>query len=138
MGNAVIGGCILMNGCLQVQQEGGSAGMNAICIACDPFEFVLHNGECVCAKGTMAGEHCTSVVGCISTEKVGGVVICTYCNQMLGFQLNPALHTCECQSGYAFQNNQCQDICGDGRVLDSECDDGNLQDGDGCSSQCQI
>ena len=31
-------------------------------------------------------------------------------------------------------------MCGDGRFLNitSECDDGNLEDGDGCSSHCTV
>ena len=32
----------------------------------------------------------------------------------------------------------CSDICGDGRVITVACDDGNLIDGDGCSSSCEI
>lgn len=33
----------------------------------------------------------------------------------------------------------CSPICGDGRILNvEECDDGNLRDGDGCSSVCRI
>ena len=36
-------------------------------------------------------------------------------------------------------NGECEEICGDG--LDygfNECEDGNKEDGDGCSSQCKI
>ena len=32
----------------------------------------------------------------------------------------------------------CKDVCGDGKKILDECDDGNLVDGDGCSSNCQI
>lgn len=33
----------------------------------------------------------------------------------------------------------CITICGDGiQTFDEECDDGNSQDGDGCSGECQI
>jgi cysteine-rich repeat protein len=46
---------------------------------------------------------------------------------------------CKCKPGYAFDANQvCKDYCGDGQVIDSECDDGNTVSGDGCSSTCQI
>lgn len=35
--------------------------------------------------------------------------------------------------------NRCSPICGDGRVFDTErCDDNNTDNGDGCSSQCEI
>jgi cysteine-rich repeat protein len=32
----------------------------------------------------------------------------------------------------------CKEICGDGKVYVLECDDGNLLNGDGCSSSCTI
>ena len=34
--------------------------------------------------------------------------------------------------------NYCLDECGDGKRVFVECDDGNLNDGDGCSSTCEI
>jgi len=33
---------------------------------------------------------------------------------------------------------QCSEICGDGRVFYQQCDDGNIVNGDGCSSTCKI
>ena len=46
-------------------------------------------------------------------------------------------------SGTPMQNNEprfkCLNACGDGLKSDSEeCDDGNLRDGDGCSSSCKV
>ena len=35
-------------------------------------------------------------------------------------------------------NGLCQEACGDGLVNTSQCDDGNLFDGDGCSHDCKI
>jgi cysteine-rich repeat protein len=35
-------------------------------------------------------------------------------------------------------NVTCSEICGDGINLGLPCDDGNLNDGDGCSSICSI
>ncbi len=35
-------------------------------------------------------------------------------------------------------NGFCDDICGDGKLFYVECDDGNLIDGDGCSSTCTV
>jgi cysteine-rich repeat protein len=32
----------------------------------------------------------------------------------------------------------CSEICGDGRRFESQCDDGNLINGDGCNSLCAI
>lgn len=31
------------------------------------------------------------------------------------------------------QDNTCSEICGDGQTIISECDDGNQNNGDGCS-----
>ena len=35
-------------------------------------------------------------------------------------------------------NGLCQEACGDGLINTSQCDDGNLFDGDGCSHDCKI
>jgi fibro-slime domain-containing protein len=32
----------------------------------------------------------------------------------------------------------CTKVCGDGLVIDEACDDGNLEDGDGCSDTCSV
>lgn len=35
-------------------------------------------------------------------------------------------------------NNTCQEICGDGFRVASQCDDGNVLAGDGCSPTCKL
>ena len=45
------------------------------------------------------------------------------------------------QEGYAISDTgECQELCGDGQLLSPhhQCDDGNTESGDGCSSACQI
>jgi cysteine-rich repeat protein len=32
----------------------------------------------------------------------------------------------------------CQEICGDGVIVNAECDDANVFSGDGCSSSCTL
>ena len=49
----------------------------------------------------------------------------------------------ECDSGFykdiCYDNSYCcREICGDGKLIILHCDDGNLDEGDGCSSTCQI
>ena len=51
--------------------------------------------------------------------------------------------TCACEYGYkmsqgVIEGRKCEAQCGDGVLVenDEECDDGNLFDGDGCSSTC--
>ncbi len=41
-----------------------------------------------------------------------------------------------CKSGYELKDSKCIDFCGDGLILDLECDDGDTKDNDGCSSEC--
>jgi cysteine-rich repeat protein len=40
--------------------------------------------------------------------------------------------------GYQLDSNNgtCLEICGDGIVINMECDDGNIISGDGCSRYC--
>ncbi|CDW72132.1 UNKNOWN [Stylonychia lemnae] len=33
---------------------------------------------------------------------------------------------------------ECEDICGDGLIIEKNCDDGNQNSGDGCSNECEI
>lgn len=42
--------------------------------------------------------------------------------------------------GYKFDLNlqKCIDFCGDGEIWESECDDGNQLDYDGCSHTCEV
>ena len=43
-------------------------------------------------------------------------------------------------TGYYYDatTQSCKDICGDGILITSLCDDGNKLNGDGCSSVCKI
>lgn len=44
-----------------------------------------------------------------------------------------------CVSGYTVQRGSCATVCGDSiRAGLETCDDGNIVDGDGCSSTCDI
>lgn len=67
---------------------------------------------------------------------------CLFCNSSANFQNEPdASGNCLCKKNYDLQGATCLDICGDGYSMGSTkdaCDDGNLQDGDGCSSSCEI
>ena len=61
------------------------------------------------------------------------------CNATLNFVRTDS-YTCECTTGYTLSTNQtCIGTCGDGMQVTSEaCDDGNIINGDGCSSLCLI
>mgnify|MGYP000887736064 CR=1 FL=1 len=43
-----------------------------------------------------------------------------------------------CTTGFTYNGTACHEICGDGVLFDLDCDDGNLESGDGCSAECAI
>ena len=55
--------------------------------------------------------------------------------------INGTCHNCEHFDGlYMNEDTTCEEVCGDGIFLGltSECDDNNIDNGDGCSSDCKI
>ena len=66
--------------------------------------------------------------------------MCTFCNISGNFNGTPEANSCICKEKYELSGSSCIDICGDGFLVNSSasaCDDGNLVDGDGCSSICE-
>jgi cysteine-rich repeat protein len=63
------------------------------------------------------------------------------CVCKVNYQLN-ASGDCEalssCVQGFVYTVSFCKEICGDGLLFELECDDGNSDDGDGCSATCTI
>lgn len=60
----------------------------------------------------------------------------TYCATC---SLTTSLNCLQCSIGYSVRNNSCLPVCGDGiLVIEENCDDGNLKNGDGCSSTCVL
>jgi len=63
------------------------------------------------------------------TKVINAIGMCIPCTEQTGLRLN---------------GDMCEEICGDGILLKHdpkasvECDDGNKNDGDGCSSSCKI
>lgn len=55
--------------------------------------------------------------GCVECDSA---TVCTVCNDNI----------------FYLDEDECQEICGDGVLYLLECDDGNVIDGDGCSSVC--
>jgi cysteine-rich repeat protein len=89
-------------------------------------------GRCVCTLGWLVGAHCTTVVGCTATNLVANVSICLSCNTVKRFILTGV--TCICAQYYSRNGTTCSETCGDGYVINAECDDGNTLSGDGCST----
>jgi cysteine-rich repeat protein len=62
--------------------------------------------------------------------------VCASCDISKGLIL--VGNDCQCKPGYLFNSsiNSCQETCGDGFAIMSECDDSNNISNDGCSSTC--
>lgn len=98
--------------------------------ACKPY-FYEYNQVCYachysCLTCDMSGQYFNCLT-CQSTMNRVQVV-----STILG-----ANFTCDCDVGY-YDNGytSCKEICGDGRVITDQCDDGNTVDNDGCSKTC--
>ena len=133
-GKIVNAGCSMVIGCTEVKPS----LPNSPCTACNSVQFHLVpvNDECVCLKGKLAGELCTTIPGCNSVIKSGGVETCLICSRANRFELVGG--TCVCQKYYEPAGEVCKEICGDGRLFNLACDDGNKISGDGCSSTCKV
>ncbi len=106
-------------------------------------------GCCVIDADCDDGMFCTEDT-CIDSECMFAEVSCDdddpcttdSCSESVGECVNTPI-TCndmECPEGFFCLNCECiESICGDGyQAPDEMCDDGNTQDGDGCSSVCEI
>lgn len=110
-----------------------------LCTACFPG-FVLHpSGICQCSSGFLVSGICTTITGCTSAVEYSGTTYCVACNSTLHFE--PTInYNCQCMASYYLSSTQlCLPKCGDALKAPEEgCDDGNLKDGDGCSSSCSV
>ncbi|CAK78000.1 unnamed protein product (macronuclear) [Paramecium tetraurelia] len=102
-----------------------------ICLKC-------HLGDCQqCVDGyylendftcQLCSPHC---VTCLSSP--------TQCVECKFYTPEKECITCISSAGYTIIDNQCISLCGDGiRTTEELCDDGNTENGDGCSSFCTV
>ncbi|CAD8127669.1 unnamed protein product [Paramecium sonneborni] len=99
------------------------------------FYFINNTCSTICGDSILAGnEQCEDG----NTNKYDGCYQCQYsCSQNCSDCLNGICLICNL--GFLLINNNCMNICGDGILYSEEqCDDGNQQDGDGCSKLCEI
>ena len=110
--------CASMPGCVDCNMEG--------CIDCDPIlGFSLDGTTCACDYGYFIGQ-----MGVCTQCSLEGCLHCDAANSCL---------VCENSTYYLSSETQtCLEVCGDGLLFNLECDDGNTEDGDGCSSECKI
>jgi cysteine-rich repeat protein len=117
-----------------------------VCTSCSTgFVVSSSSSTCVCStssylnNGTCYG--CD--YSCLTCAATGQYYNCLTCDSATAFRTPVAVtgfnFQCSCMSGYTDKGaTVCSDICGDGIVKNSACDDGNTASGDGCSSTCTI
>eukprot|EP01017_Pseudomicrothorax_dubius_P027204 TRINITY_DN3103_c0_g1_i3.p1 TRINITY_DN3103_c0_g1~~TRINITY_DN3103_c0_g1_i3.p1 ORF type:complete len:509 (+),score=-25.05 TRINITY_DN3103_c0_g1_i3:119-1645(+) len=95
----------------------------------------------ICANGGLlsGSGNCLSTCTQNDLQKHPSLNQCVYCHRLCKTCNDYTDHGCtSCNPGWTLLNNQCT-RCGDGYLTDDEeCDDGNIANGDGCSSTCQI
>lgn len=131
----VVGGCSKVEGCQEVIYVYPD-NVHGICVTCNS-DFFLSNQSCICHQSgyVPVDSHCYSpVVGCLTYQVVSGQTLCEFCNITDNFELVSTGHLCSCKQGYSPVGWSCEETCGDGVVINAECDDGNREDGDGCST----
>ena len=90
-----------------------------------------------CAKCSTSPSICTR---CDTSTRyfLSSSGVCQYCNPT-DFLTPNSCTSCSNSVGTALSSTgECVDICGDSIIIDSECDDGNTDSGDGCSSDCKV
>lgn len=106
------------------------------CTLCNSDSYLSNNNaNCICNSGLYPVAGLCSVPGCSSAIRFTNTV-CLACSTINHFRLVGT--NCTCMLGYTQTANACIVTCGDGLVLNENCDDGNVISGDGCSSTCQV
>lgn len=98
--------------------------------------------KCGCADFNkyLSQSSCLTFAGCTSVQHSTNIPdFCSVCDSQNNFEFIIENNTCRCKTNYTLNESSitCVDLCGDGIVIDLECDDGNKIDGDGCSSTCK-
>lgn len=126
--------------CANVLPNCVGCSSETVCTNCvSGFSLDSISQRCVCAVGIEVTGTCTTIVGCISSHYINSVLKCLACDASRNFYYSN--YNCPCVIGYVLQPNAntCTAVCGDGRKVSvEECDDGNKENNDGCSSLCKI
>lgn len=99
--------------CANCQSTCKTCSSSSTCDTCDPTKNLTYNSNskaCVCVSGyTLSGSACVQVT-----------------------------NTTSCSAGYTKSGSNCVEVCGDGKLYELACDDGNSEDGDGCDQNCNV
>ena len=113
------------------------------CLQCDTnFMVSLDKLSCECGM-TQIATVCDNFFNlglsdCTNAVRNGTIVQCNFCTAVK-FQ-SVQNNQCGCRFGYDDLDGDgtCSEICGDGIFFDHQCDDGNKNSNDGCSSSCML
>ncbi|MCP3869349.1 MAG: SUMF1/EgtB/PvdO family nonheme iron enzyme, partial [Gammaproteobacteria bacterium] len=158
------GDCVLEGTCSTGYQDGGTG----ICDTCDTNYHDGGDGDCIISSFCSSGYHdggdgvCVLENTCSNGYHDGGDGVCVEdvpctasdtCSDHGTCIDTTGMPVCYCDEGYAGAicdtcdtgyydggNGECVPVkCGDGLAVDDEeCDDSNMDDGDGCSSLCRL
>jgi len=118
--------------CLDIQEcmrELDDCDVHALCTN------TVGSYTCACSEGYRgSGVTCTDINECLEgSASCGRNEVCV--------NVAGAPYECDCAPGYTRfdEEGPCEPACGDGeRTPGEECDDGNMDDEDGCDSSCVI
>ncbi|CAD8070395.1 unnamed protein product [Paramecium primaurelia] len=135
------GNFIQYDGCYQCQfqcSEMCTVCQQGICYECDYFGWMIDDHICkpFCGDGIITGnEQCDDM----NNNQNDGCHQCQYaCDE---YCIDCQQGICQqCELGRFIVQNVCISQCGDGAYVKSAelCDDGNIQNGDGCDENCRI
>ena len=100
-----------------------------VALACTSSQYANYTiGECQDCDSS-----CTTCSGILPTQ-------CLTCPTSTALSIINTCLACTFENGLELDGTVCNDICGDGERVEktTQCDDGNVQNGDGCSSTCTI
>ncbi|CAK87295.1 unnamed protein product, partial (macronuclear) [Paramecium tetraurelia] len=99
------------------------------------FNFINKVCSTTCGDSIIAGnEQCEDN----NTQEYDGCYQCKFSCPLNCYECIDGI-CINCNIGYQLIENQCSNVCGDGILqVQEQCDDGNLDSGDGCSQTCQV
>lgn len=112
------------------------------CTTCATNMYLAANSTCVCLNYTyLYNDRCYGChYSCQTCTYSGQYYNCLTCDSSMHRTAAAYTNfnfTCYCDQYFTDVGvTLCADICGDGRAVTSQCDDGNTISGDGCSSTC--
>lgn len=128
--------------------DGTTTGLNGCSSNCTVQNtYFCVNSPSSCSSCIAFCNTCTNASVCIScftnytynTGSASCTIDCSvvaYCNTC---NFTSEINCITCLTGFSLSSNICSSLCGDGiLVIIEQCDDGNLVNGDGCSSNCTI